>query len=241
MPSARRTQYCPLSTARRTTKCGCSQSIRATVSTMRDRAGILRFQARGGGLMVTRDHMDLGCSVCAMGPVGAAHVFQYCTTLPVPSRRPTIAIRPRFGWPDFHSGANGDVQPVRVELPVHPIMRDEESETGAIAYLPAHPHEGAVVAPASDPAARVIATGKSLFDRPAIQPGSGFRALGYGGARARGIDVPSLRGLQLGSSPRRPDFVTEKPVYTLPDATLGQRWPRPSLCHNVALWLAGTI
>src|SRR5687767_13633120 len=38
-----------------------------------DRAGILRFRARGGGLLVTRDHMDLGCSVCELGPIGAAH------------------------------------------------------------------------------------------------------------------------------------------------------------------------
>ena len=33
-----------------------------------DRAGILRFRARGGGLMITRDHMDLGCSICDVGP-----------------------------------------------------------------------------------------------------------------------------------------------------------------------------
>ncbi|HET9446690.1 MAG TPA: hypothetical protein VFO35_10550, partial [Steroidobacteraceae bacterium] len=37
-----------------------------------DRAGIMRFRARGGGLMVTRDHMDLGCSICGLGAIGAA-------------------------------------------------------------------------------------------------------------------------------------------------------------------------
>ena len=41
-----------------------------------DRAGILRFRARGGGLMITRDHMDLGCSICTMGSIGAAHLIR---------------------------------------------------------------------------------------------------------------------------------------------------------------------
>src|SRR5437870_1848311 len=38
-------------------------------------AAISRFRQRGGGLMVTRDHMDLGCSVCTLGGVGEAHYF----------------------------------------------------------------------------------------------------------------------------------------------------------------------
>ena len=38
-------------------------------------AAIGRFRKRGGGLMVTRDHMDLGCSVCTLGGVGDAHHF----------------------------------------------------------------------------------------------------------------------------------------------------------------------
>ena len=44
--------------------------------TAADQAGILQFRARGGGLMITRDHMDLGCSICELGPVGAAHIFR---------------------------------------------------------------------------------------------------------------------------------------------------------------------
>src|SRR5207237_6155422 len=39
--------------------------------TKRDCAGITRFRQRGGGLLVTRDHEDLGSSVCALGGVGA--------------------------------------------------------------------------------------------------------------------------------------------------------------------------
>ena len=72
-----------------------------------DRAGILRFRARGGGLLLTRDHMDLGCSICELGPVGAAHVFHTHNIdgpVPSPDDRDTSYI----AWPNFHSGANGD-------------------------------------------------------------------------------------------------------------------------------------
>jgi len=40
-----------------------------------DCEAISRFRARGGGLLVTRDHMDLGSSVCSLGGVGLAHHF----------------------------------------------------------------------------------------------------------------------------------------------------------------------
>jgi hypothetical protein len=205
-----------------------------------DRAGILRFQARGGGLMVTRDHMDLGCSVCAMGPVGAAHVFHthnIAGPVPAPDDRDT----PEIGWPNFHSGANGDVQPVQVELPLHPIMRDEESETGAIAYLPAHPHEGAVVAPASDPAARVIATGKSLATGQRFNLAVAFERSDTSG---RALAESTFHHFaDYNWDPRRgaPDFVTEKPVYALPDANRRAMASVHRYVRNVALWLAGRI
>lgn len=110
-----------------------------------DRAGILRFRSRGGGLMITRDHMDLGCSICDLGVIGLAHVFHthnIGATIPPPDDTDT----PLIQWPNFHSGANGAAQRVEAELPLHPVMRDVESETGAVMFLPAHPHEGAVVA-----------------------------------------------------------------------------------------------
>src|SRR5688500_3409379 len=61
-----------------------------------DRAGILRFQARGGGLMITRDHMDLGCSICSLGAIGAAHVFHTHNAgvaVPSPDDTGTPAVR----------------------------------------------------------------------------------------------------------------------------------------------------
>ena len=55
--------------------------------TPQDCEAISRFRARGGGLLVTRDHMDLGSSVCALGGVGLAHHFHSKNPEPDPGRR----------------------------------------------------------------------------------------------------------------------------------------------------------
>jgi hypothetical protein len=122
---------------------------------------IQRFHQRGGGLLVSRDHMDLGSSVCGLAGIGLAHHFH--TVNPesdlqrrVDDDRETANIH----WPNYHSGKNGDYQTLQVCLPVHPLLADPDSPTGAIRYFPAHPHEGAISAP-SLPGARVIATGTS--------------------------------------------------------------------------------
>jgi hypothetical protein len=129
--------------------------------TAQDCEGISRFRRNGGGLMVTRDHMDLGSSLCTLGGVGAAHYFHSRNPDPDLARRTiddpyTTAI----SWPNYHSGANGDFQKIEVNGPVHPVLADPDSPTGAIRFLPSHPHEGAVGAPEGE-AARVIARGTS--------------------------------------------------------------------------------
>ncbi len=43
--------------------------------TVADCEGITRFRQRGGGILTTRDHQDLGSSLCTLGGVGRAHVF----------------------------------------------------------------------------------------------------------------------------------------------------------------------
>jgi hypothetical protein len=40
-----------------------------------DCKGITRFRQRGGGILTTRDHQDLGSSLCTLGGVGCAHFF----------------------------------------------------------------------------------------------------------------------------------------------------------------------
>lgn len=118
-------------------------------------AAIGRFRRAGGGLMVTRDHMDLGSSVCSLGGVGAAHYFHSRNLDPDDSRRARDdPFTTHIDWPNYHSGANGDFQPVEVVVAGHPLF-------DGVGRLPAHPHEGAVGAPPDDPSARVIARGLS--------------------------------------------------------------------------------
>ncbi len=204
-----------------------------------DRAGILRFRARGGGLMITRDHMDLGCSICELGPVGAAHVFHthnLAGPVPAPDDRDT----PYISWPNFHSGANGDVQRVQAEQPVHPVMRDTESETGTVQYLPAHPHEGAVVAPESDPGARVIATGRSQASGQRFNIAVAFERSDVAGPALAESTFHHFADYNWDARRGSPDFVTEAPVYTLPTAAREMASVHRYV-RNVALWLAGRL
>ena len=130
--------------------------------TPEDCAAIGRFRARGGGLMVTRDHMDLGCSVCTLGGVGLAHYFHTKNPDPDEQRRRADDIdTPEISWPNYHSGANGDYQEITPVEPVHPVLRDPDDPDNALRFLPSHPHEGGVGKPPDDPTARVIARGRS--------------------------------------------------------------------------------
>ena len=147
-----------------------------------DCAAISRFRASGRGLLVTRDHMDLGCSVCTLGGVGAAHFFHSTHVDPDPARR-VIDDRETgyILWPNYHSGANGDFQQISVVAPPHPVLRDCGAATGLIRYFPSHPHEGAVDAPAEDSTARVIATGVSKVSGKEFNLVVAFEPTGAGG------------------------------------------------------------
>src|ERR1700722_10266221 len=100
----------------------------------------------------TRDHMDLGSSICTLGGVGAAHHFHTRNIDPNALLEPDDPYTTYISWPNFHSGANGDYQEIHVNAPAHPVLANPASPTGVIRYLPAHPHEGAVSAPANQEA-----------------------------------------------------------------------------------------
>ena len=118
-------------------------------------AAIGRFRKRGGGLMVTRDHQDLGSSVCTLGGVGDAHYFHSRHLDPDASRNTRDdQATTNIDWPNYHSGANGDFQAITPKGEAHPVL-------AGVTRLPSHPHEGAVGAPPQHPSARVIATGLS--------------------------------------------------------------------------------
>src|SRR5215211_9153923 len=55
--------------------------------TSADCEGITRFHQRGGGILTTRDHQDLGSSLCTLGGVGRAHFFHTQHPEPDESRR----------------------------------------------------------------------------------------------------------------------------------------------------------
>jgi hypothetical protein len=121
---------------------------------------ITRFRESGRGLLVTRDHQDLGSSICSIGGLGAAHYFHSRNLDPDPSRRRRDDVRARdIDWPNYHSGENGNYQPITVAGGDHPLLRREDGSN--VQWFPAHPHEGAVGVPPSDRTARVIAVGTS--------------------------------------------------------------------------------
>src|SRR5262249_6554547 len=128
-----------------------------------DCSGITRFRERGGGVLSTRDHQDMGSSLCTLAGVGLAHHFQTQNPEPAPERRVREdAVSPNNSWPIYHQGTqDGNEQACRAVEPLHPLLQRAGAPSGRIESFPAHPHEGAVSAPPGDASARVVAVGRS--------------------------------------------------------------------------------
>ena len=127
-----------------------------------DCQGITRFHKRGGGILSTRDHQDLGSSLCTLGGVGRAHFFHSRNQDPDESRHTRDdPDNLEIDWPNYHSGANGNYQKITVVDPAHELVRSTENASGLIEYFPAHPHEGSVGVPDDVENARAVATGLS--------------------------------------------------------------------------------
>jgi hypothetical protein len=124
-----------------------------------DAAGIMRFRERGGGVLTARDHQDLGSCLSALGSIGRLNHFH--RENPESDARRDDQDTPSISWPNYHSGSNGDYQPVLATVPVHELLATNKTRSGRIEWFPAHPHEGAVNAPADVPSARVVACGRS--------------------------------------------------------------------------------
>jgi len=206
--------------------------------TTEDCQGISRFRAMGRGLMVTRDHMDLGSSICNLGGVGKAHYFHSLNLDPDPSHREIDDPYTTYiSWPNFHSGANGDYQEIEIAAPVHPVLADPASPTGAIRYLPAHPHEGAVGAPEGEQA-RVIATGTSKVTRRRFNLAVAFEPRQGAGPAIAESTFHHFADYNWDIGAGAPSFVDEPPgegMERLPQALADiHRYVR-----NIALWLAG--
>jgi hypothetical protein len=202
-------------------------------------AAISRFRARGGGLMVTRDHQDLGSSVCSLGGVGAAHHFHSKNPDPDESRhRVDDPFTTYITWPNYHSGANGDFQAITIAGDLHPVLRDTASKNGAIRFFPAHPHEGAVGAPAGDPTARVIATGISKVTGVRFNLAVAFEPSADGGPAVAQSTFHHFADYNWDPAVGAPSFVSEPPGDALAHSLDAQRDVRLYV-RNLALWLVG--
>lgn len=209
-----------------------------------DCRGITRFRQRNGGLIATRDHQDLGSSICTLGGVGNAHYFHSRHQDPDEARRERDDhVTHAISWPNYHSGSNGDYQSVTPVGPVHELLRNAASASGRIEYLPAHPHEGGVGAPEGEPNGRVIATGLSqVTHRPFNLTVAFEREVDrQGNTLGRAVAESSFHHFadyNWDTSMGCPSFVTEPPGDQI------KREPE-KLSHvkayvaNLARWLAG--
>lgn len=204
-----------------------------------DCAAISRFRQKGGGLMVTRDHMDLGSSVCTLGGVGAAHYFHSRNPEPDTERHCIDdSETPTISWPNYHSGANGDFQQIEIVGDLHPVFADPEAPSAALRYLPAHPHEGAVGAPPDDPSARVIATGRSSLTGRRFNIAVAFEPSKAGGPAIAQSTFHHFADYNWDPAAGAPSVVSEPPGAALPRTPEARR-STEHYVRNLALWLAG--
>jgi hypothetical protein len=209
-----------------------------------DCEGITRFRQRGGGILATRDHQDLGSSLCTLGGVGRAHYFHSKNPDPNPSSHSRDdQDTETISWPNYHSGSNGDYQRIMISDPIHELMRSENSSSGLIEYFPAHPHEGSVGVPEGESHARVIATGKSLvthrpfnlivaFDKAEDEHG---KTLGRAVAESSFHHFVDYNwDIRFG----RPSFVVEPPGDQI-EQEPEKLEDIQTYVRNLALWLAG--
>jgi hypothetical protein len=210
--------------------------------TKTDCAGITRFRQRGGGVLATRDHQDLGSCLCTLGGIGAAHFFHTLNPEPDESRRCADDTQTtNISWPNYHSGSNGDFQEITPVEPVHELLR-RDAHGGLIRFFPAHPHEGAVGVPAGERTARVIATGVSLQTKRPFNLAVAFDSStdAHGNRLGRGIAESSFHHFvdyNLDTDKGCPSFVAEPPGdgYRRDPAALEDI---KAYVRNLALWLA---
>jgi hypothetical protein len=207
--------------------------------TAADCEAILRFRARGGGCLLTRDHQNLGACLANLGPIGLSQHFQKANPEPDTARQRVDDVQtPHISWPNYHSGANGDFQAVEAAEPLHVLMRRSCGEP--IRFLPAHPHEGAVGVPPSLAAhARVIARGRSLTT------GIGFNlavAIDEPGTGRVVSDCSFHHFADYNWDPRlgAPSFVDEPAGEGMIHNIEAQADAR-KYAENIAAWLARTI
>ena len=208
--------------------------------TEEDCAAISRFRKNGRGLLVTRDHMDLGSSVCTLGGVGKAHYFHSKQQDPdVERRKRDDPFTTYIDWPNFHSGANGDFQEIEVVGPAHPVLASAQSPTGSIRYLPSHPHEGDIGVPEGEDA-RVILKGRSKVTGVDFNISVAFEPGRHGGPAIAESTFHHFADFNWNPELGCPTFVSETPgdgLKRVPEAMADTH----RYVLNIAAWLSGTL
>jgi hypothetical protein len=212
--------------------------------TRTDCQGITRFRQRGGGILSTRDHQDLGSSLCTLGGVGRAHFFHSQHQDPDETRRARDDQETKdISWPNYHSGSNGDYQRVTAVEPLHELLHQASSPSGHVEYFLAHPHEGGVGVPEGESDARVIAAGISQVTKRPFNLVVAFEQKQdrHGHLLGRAIAESSFHHFvdyNWDPSMGCPSFVAEPPGNQI------EREPEhledvKTYIRNLALWLAG--
>lgn len=199
-------------------------------------AALTRFRRSGRGLLATRDHQDLGSSICNIGGVGAAHHFHSRNPDPDPSRQVRDDRQATtIDWPNYHTGQNGQYQRIRMPAEAHPLLQRRDGSS--IEWFPAHPHEGSVGVPHGERDAQVIATGTSVITGHELNLIVAFEGDATNG---RGIAESSFHHLADYNWDTRagaPSFVTDPPsddVVCDPDRLEDIR----TYVRNAARWLS---
>lgn len=200
-------------------------------------AGLSQYWSSGRGLLIARDHTDMGACLLDVGPIGRAHYFHSKNPDPDETRRcrddqETLTI----DWPNYHSGKNGDLQSIQVLNSTHPLTRN--SQTGdALREFPAHPHEGAVGVPPDCAEVELLVQGKSKISGATFGQVVAFQKCREHG---RGIAQSSFHHFaDYNWNPETgcPSFVTEKPgseVIQSPERLSDIR----AYIQNVGNWLS---
>ncbi|MBO9711431.1 hypothetical protein [Sphingomonas sp.] len=200
-----------------------------------DCAAIDAFRAAGGGVMLSRDHMNLGACLTRLGPIGELQHFQKVNPEADVARQCIDDVETAYiTWPNYHSGANGDFQ--QIEAADHPVMR--RADGTPIRTLPSHPHEGTVGVPeALAGFGQVVAQGRSqVTGRPfnlvvaVDEPGKG-RVVAEG-------SFHHLCDYNWNPAMGCPSFVSEAPGRAILDDAEAAGDAR-EYAAAVARWLAG--
>jgi hypothetical protein len=179
----------------------------------------------------------LGCCLSRLGTLGVVNEFHDKSV--DPSSMCDDQDTPSISWPNYHSGANGDYQPVLAADPVHELLRTNRSPSGRIECFPAHPHEGLVSA--TGPYATAIAQGRSTttgrhFNLAVVidgEPAPDGRPMGRAVAESTFHHFADYNwDLDCGA----PSFVSEPPGKQI-KADPGRLEIFKNYVRNVATWL----